>query len=65
MTSSSLKYSKDNTDKRLDYNSLRQLKEEAYKNLKKRVLKDDAIGINENGTFYLKGDYYESIIGWS
>ncbi|EHI55431.1 hypothetical protein HMPREF9333_01567 [Johnsonella ignava ATCC 51276] len=59
MTSSSLKYSKDNTDKRLDYNSLRQLKEEAYKNLKKRVLKDDAIGINENGTFYLKGDYYE------
>ena len=46
MTSSSLKYSKDNTDKRLDYNSLRQLKEEAYKNLKKRVLKDDAIGIN-------------------
>jgi NADH:ubiquinone oxidoreductase, NADH-binding (51 kD) subunit len=59
MTSSSLKYSKDNTDKRLDYNSLRQLKEEAYKNLKKRVLKDDAIGINEDGTFYLKGDYYE------
>lgn len=59
MTSSSLKYSKDNTDKKLDYNSLRQLKEEAYKNLKKRVLKDDAIGINENGTFYLKGDYYE------
>ena len=59
MTSSSLKYSKDNTDKRLDYNSLRQLKEEAYKNLKNRVLKDDAIGINEDGTFYLKGDYYE------
>lgn len=59
MTSSSLKYSKDNTDKKLDYNSLRQLKEEAYKNLKKRVLKDDAIGINEDGTFYLKGDYYE------
>lgn len=59
MTSSSLKYSKDNTDKKLDYNSLRQLKEEAYRNLKKRVLKDDAIGTNEDGTFYLKGDYYE------
>ncbi len=44
---------------KLNYDALRQLKQSAYKNLKNRILQDDSIGIREDGSFYLKGDYYE------
>ncbi len=43
----------------LDYEALRELQKTAYEKLKQRIQKEENIGVKEDGSFYLKGDYFE------
>lgn len=43
----------------LNFSELKSLQKTSYEELKNRISKQNDIGIHEDGSFYLKGDYYE------
>lgn len=43
----------------LNFLELKALKEKAYTNLKNKLENSETVGIKEDGSFYLKGEYYE------
>lgn len=43
----------------LNFKSLQELKVSSYQELKNRLSSSDTVGINADGSFYLKGEYYE------